>query len=385
MEKLYNDLMQLVEPGKFTKFFFKDFVTPFGTNVRVFSYNYAQYEDWLKPNALECRGIMFKMVDGKPTEILSRPMEKFFNLNETPFTMNLDLNEIDHFMTKEDGSLISTYIDGGTLRTKSKTSIFSDQAIEAHQVLLDVNYADLNARCLELGQQGYTCNFEYVSPTNRIVLSYDVKTLILLNVRHNETGEYIEFDEIRKDPVLRKYLVEGFVPDSLDPETMVEEIKSMPDIEGYIFVMNNGLRFKLKTHWYSALHRVKDTLNNHKALFETVVYNGSDDMKSLFDDPQSKAKIELFEVTFLGYLNNACEALGQFYDSHRGVTRKEYAIASQLYFRDLDRFELFSISMLMFEGRTSKETMVDQVNEVFLKVCEKHVPPEYINVKVNEE
>ncbi|WP_333997418.1 RNA ligase, partial [Pseudomonas aeruginosa] len=68
------------------KFFYKDFTSPFGTQFRIFSYNFASYTDWCLDDALECRGIMFEIDENGPVRIASRPMEKFFNLNETPFT-----------------------------------------------------------------------------------------------------------------------------------------------------------------------------------------------------------------------------------------------------------------------------------------------------------
>ncbi|MFT2622084.1 RNA ligase, partial [Escherichia coli] len=57
--------------------------------------------------------MMFELdVDDILVRIASRPMEKFFNLNETPFTMNLDLSKVKYMLAKEDGSLVSTYLDG---------------------------------------------------------------------------------------------------------------------------------------------------------------------------------------------------------------------------------------------------------------------------------
>ncbi|UQJ95715.1 RNA ligase 1 and tail fiber attachment catalyst [Klebsiella phage CPRSB] len=37
-----------------------------GTPVRIFNYRMASYTDWLKPGALECRGIMFEMDGDTP-------------------------------------------------------------------------------------------------------------------------------------------------------------------------------------------------------------------------------------------------------------------------------------------------------------------------------
>ncbi|CAH1068093.1 RNA ligase and tail fiber protein attachment catalyst [Acinetobacter phage vB_AbaM_Kimel] len=378
MEQLFENLMALVDPNDFSKFFYKDFTTNMGTQVRIFSYNYASYTDWLQDDALECRGIMFEMDGDKPVCIMARPMQKFFNLDETPFTQNLDLNKIAYGMVKADGSLISTYVDKGYLRTKSKTSIFSTQAIEAQMLLSNIDHVDLHNRCLELANEGFTCNFEYVSPGNRIVIAYPERALILLNVRNNETGEYVPYSELIRDPVLRRYVVESFpLSDTVDRSAMVEEIRASEDIEGYVFVMEDGLTFKLKTAWYSNLHRVKDTINNDKDLFAVIVDGGSDDLKSLFEDDYSRNKIETYEKIFFDYLRESLQELNSFNKIHAGSDRKTYAITSQAYFQSLAKPELFGISMQQFGGNMSQDDLVKEINKVFLKNCDRFKVPEF--------
>lgn len=371
--------MALTVKNDYSKFYFKDFITKYGTNVRIFGYNYASYSDWLKPDAIESRGIMFEMVDGQPVKILSRPMEKFFNLNENPLTENIDMSDVVLCMDKMDGSLISTYVDGGVLQTKSKMSISSQQAVESYQLFLDIERADLRARCLELANAGFTCNFEYISPTNRVVIAYGTRELVLLNVRNNETGEYVPYSEIKKDPVLRKYLVGSFINGKEDfEESDIPELMAKEDIEGYVFLLDSGQRFKLKTYWYSNLHRVKNTVSNNKALFSVVVGNGIDDIKSLFDDEYSINKINAFEKAFLTYLKESINQLLEFRSTRAGYSRKDYAIEGQTIFKDLGRIELFSIAMQLFTGELDSESMVDEINNVFIKHCQKYVPSEYL-------
>ena len=68
------------------------------------------------------------------------PMQKFFNVNENPFTMDLDMNDVEGIDLKADGSLISTYLHNvsqdtynrdDVLRLKTKGSLESDQALAA--------------------------------------------------------------------------------------------------------------------------------------------------------------------------------------------------------------------------------------------------------------
>lgn len=385
MQELYDNLMALVVPGDYTKFYYKDFLTVLQTRVRVFTYNYAQYSDWCQPDALECRGIMFEMDENdKPVRIMCRPMEKFFNLGECPFTMGLDLDQIDYSMTKADGSLISTFVDKGMVYCKSKGSIWSEQAVAANAYLLDYYHKGLYDRVLELANEGWTCNFEYVAPTNRVVVAYQEPRLILLNVRNNETGEYAPIKELQRDAVLRFYLVDVYVPEEYsDNQKMIDGLREEVGTEGMVFVMP-GLRFKVKTNWYSALHRVKDTLSNNRDLFETVVSGGSDDLKGLFDDNWSRTKIETFEGVFYKYLRDSIDLLNEFYNKNRGAERKNYAIDAQTYFRSKNKFELFGISMLQYQGNAGQEKLVELVNEVFLKNRDAYIPKEYATTKVND-
>lgn len=382
MKDLYTNLLNLANSSDASKFFFRDAKTPFGTSVRIFGYNYASYSDWLLPDALESRGIMFEMNGEEPVRIMSRPMEKFFNLDENPLTMNLDLSTIVNVMDKADGSLISTFIDNGVLFTKSKASIFSDQATAANQLLLDIDYADLRERATELAKEGFTLNFEYVSPGNRIVLAYEKPDLILLNVRHNDSGEYVPYQELVRDTVLRKYLVKQVDVDlSLPPEELISNIRGMYGIEGYVFVLEDGTKFKLKTDWYSMLHRTKDTLNNNKDLFEVIVWNQIDDIRSLFDDEASLNKIKKFEEVFLKYLSESLSTIDELRKELAGADRKQYAITAQTKLKNSDQFYLFGTMMQLFEAKIDNEYLVDALGEVFIKNVDRFIPEEYKGVQ----
>lgn len=381
---LYKNLMKLTAPKDQSKFFFRDFQTAFGGMYRIFSYNYASYTDWCLPDALECRGIMFEMVDGKPTRIAARPMEKFFNLNETPFTMNLDLNKISVVMAKADGSLISTFIDNNLLFMKSKASISSEQANSALQVINTPAYEKFRLRITEITRDGYTCNMEYVAPNNRIVLPYEKKALILLNIRNNITGEYVPYKELFKDPALRPFLVEAY--DLPNSETYIDEIRAMEGIEGFVMQLESGLQFKIKTEWYVALHRTKDSITKNEALFKAVVNGASDDLRGMFaGDDWAINKIDAFEKIHLDYLSNGIGLIEGIYEELRGTERKNFAIKAQTILKGCDQPYFFGILMKAYEKGINSDTIVDQLNDVFMKNFKFYVPDEYKKEVVIEE
>lgn len=374
MIELYNNLMALTAIDK-AKFFYSDVKSPLGTRYRIFSYNYASYNDWLLEDALECRGIMFEMGEHGPVRIASRPMEKFFNLNENPFTMSLELSEVKYLLAKEDGSLISTFIDSGNLRFKSKGSISSEQAAAANSIVMDIDHKDFADRLFELAEAGFTANLEYVSPTNRIVLPYQTKKLVLLNVRDNDTGEYIDYEDLYKDAALRNYLVDQFeVPE----DDWVQSVRDAEGIEGYIAVMENGLRFKLKSNWYVALHNTKDSISTPEKLFNVIVNNAVDDLKGLFiDDPYSLTKIEAFEESYLNYLSKAIDLCNTVYQDLRGKDRKVYAIESQARTKAKGLGFLFTVIMNMYQGEMTPDELVRQLNTLFSKNYKNFIPLGY--------
>lgn len=370
MIELYDNLMKLCAESEKGKFFYTDFVSPFETKFRIFSYNYASYSDWLLDDALECRGIMFEMDADGPVRIAARPMEKFFNLGENPLTMDINMDEVALVMTKADGSLVSTYMDQTNIAFKSKGSIKSSQAAEALQVFKQEHRIAFRERVTEITEAGYTCNMEYVAPTNRIVLPYQERDLILLNVRHNETGEYIPYHDLFKDAALRPFLVEAY-----DPAT-IENVRDMKEIEGFVYELVDGRKFKVKTEWYCALHHTKDSVNNNQRLFEVVVAGGADDVIAMFTgDDYAREKVNAFTIAHLDYLSNT---LGLLLDAQKqlaGKDRREFAIKGQELCKPYPG--LFSVLMNTYQRPQETEQTIAQINNVFLKNHKLYIPVDY--------
>ena len=377
--ELFNNLMSVVENSEKGNFYFKDLVTSMGTKARVFSYFIASYSDWLAKDAIECRGIMFEIdSEGKPVRIMARPMQKFFNFKENPFTMNLDLTKMVGLMEKADGSLISSYHDQGYIFLKSKTAIHSDQANKAMALLNSPAYEKLRARIVESGPS-YTFNMEYVGPSNRIVLPYEDEELIVLNVRHNETGQYVNIDTLMNDPATRHRMV-GVYPtpdwEKITPADWEADIRAETDIEGVIGVMEDGQLFKLKTDWYSALHRTKDSINNNKSLMQSIRERASDDLRGLFaDDRESIKKIDAFEELYIASVSKYHERALSVWKQLQGKDRRSFAIEAQTILSD-QRF-LFSVVMQQYGRDWDDEGAISQIEDFIIKNYESHVPVAY--------
>lgn len=371
--------MNVVESSEKGNFYFKDVITSMGTRARIFNYFIGSYSDWLVPGALECRGIMFEIdEEGKPVRIMARPMQKFFNLKENPMTIGLDLTKMVGLMEKADGSLISSYIDQGHLYLKSKAAIFSDQANKAMVLLNSPQYEVLRQAIIDVGAN-FTFNMEYVGPSNRIVLPYEEEKLIILNIRHNGTGQYVNFVDLIENPATRGHMVGIYsAPDwtKTTPEEWEAGVRAEVGIEGVIAVMEDGQLFKLKTDWYTALHRTKDSINNNKALFQSIKERATDDLRGLFsEDTASIAKIEAFESVYIDLVAKYYKICADVWHELQGVDRRTFAIEAQTKLKEY-RF-LFTVVMPQYGRDWDGEAAVEKIEEHIIKEYAKYVPVAY--------
>lgn len=356
--ELWNNLMALTESTEV--FYFVDHKLD-NKCYRVFSYRLASYTDFLNPDALECRGHMFEISEeGKntqPIRLASWPSEKFFNKEENPFTMNLDLSCIQSIMVKADGSLISTFVHNNQLKLKSKTSLSSEQAIDAMKWLDLPENEKFKEELTELALKDYTINMEWCANTNRIVLAYDKPQLTVLNIRDNQSGRYVRsvirnVRENSQELLLCSYneIINNWIDYEFPPNTIkfVEDIPNMEGIEGFVIKLSGGQHFKVKTNWYLTRHRNKDSVNNPRQLFEAVLDEATDDLKTLFvDDKVSLKLITDMEEKIDKIYNHIVSTVEKFYTVNKHLGRKEYAILGQ---KELDRKE-FGLAMCKYIGQ----------------------------------
>lgn len=369
--RLYNNLMALTEKSEV--FYYNDWKLD-DKVYRGFNYRLASYTDFCEPDALNCRGIMFEVSEeGQNAELIrlaSHPFSKFHNLYECPFTMDLDLSTIVEITDKADGSLISTYahtINKNTIdiRLKSKGSLSSDQAIAAMRwVDKKENYAFMQE--LRLAEHmGYTVICEWCSPENRIVLPYMEPHLKVLGIRSRLNGEYLNHES-----ALIGYLtLTASWVELTNVENPIEFVATIPDmqnIEGYVVQLESGQRIKIKTTWYLALHHTKDSINTPRRLYEAVLEEATDDMRSLFhDDPLAIKLIADMETFVEEKYNHLVDVVERFYERNKDLERKDYAILGQ---KELNKLQ-FGLAMSKYLGKdfSYKEIMKKRWKEFGLK------------------
>lgn len=344
MKNLFDNLMALTEGTD--AFYFVDHVRD-GETYRIFNYRLASYSDFQLPGALECRGHTFVMIndiDGIWWDLVSLPMEKFFNVGENPMTMDLDWSRVVRVDDKRDGSLISTVIARTDFFLKSKGSLSSEQA-KAATKWLDA-HPTFREKIGRLVDRGFTVNMEWTAPDNQIVLGYDTAELRVLNVRDNATGNYLPLGATDFD---KSELVDDINFGDEMSQQWIDDARTLTGIEGFILWFDNGMKVKLKTDWYSNLHLQKEQVTNPRRLFESVIMEQSDDLKTLFlADRASIHRIEVMEVYARALYNRLHMIVQTFYLENKELDRKSYAIKGQ---EVLKADGVFSLAMNLYLGR----------------------------------
>jgi RNA ligase len=245
-----------------------------GETFYIVSYMFNDSNLWKDPVNLEARGITFD----SNGNIVCRPFEKFFNINENQFTQLKDLNFSNaHYYDKLDGSMITGVLVHEKLFFKSKKSFYSDVALECQKHFAnDLRYISIH-QITKLWRGGaWTPIFEFTSPMNMIVIDYGIEPkLTLLAIRNNITGEYISYDILK---TFRDYdnipVVEEYDVDSIQ-DILSQDIDGR---EGYVIELATGQRVKAKFPSYLTKHRTLDSFNA-KNLAMMVIDELSDDMK----------------------------------------------------------------------------------------------------------
>lgn len=237
----------------------------------------------------EMRGITF--VFNKDGSIYDRflMLHKFWNVNQVEESLlnNISDFKIKSVMNKEDGSLASfVKLPNGKIFGRSKASFISEQAI---RITYLYNNVESVKKLVDWSMDNdIALFFEYVSPTNKIVLDYVKEELILLRARNNKTGDYIDVRDFDTFGVK----IADFFDYTLDD--LSEMVKTKEGLEGWIIEFENGYMSKWKTEWYFTRHKLfTESLNRENDIIELILNEKIDDVISqLTDSDVDKEKRE---------------------------------------------------------------------------------------------
>jgi len=335
----YEDCVEICAKGDST-FYESKFVID-GFPISVFNYRLAQYKDFVNPiesrpnvKSFELRGISF--IFNKDGSLFKRflLLEKFFNLNQVPESMYSVVKDykIKFVNNKEDGS-ISSFIKlpNGRVLGKTKMGFDNNQAREINSIYK--NNEDVKKFvdwCLD---NDIVSIFEYVSPTNKIVLRYETEELIILRLRDNNTGRHLDIkdylDKIGSIPIA------PFEDDYTDLDSLIDVNATKANKEGVIVQAEDKFGkdffFKIKTPWYMSLHDLlTNDIHREHIIVDYILDDKIDDILGQIPEDQKEAheRIEKIISIVKTSIDKKIEDIEKSYEVYlsMGSNNKEYAL-----------------------------------------------------------
>ena len=247
-------------------------IHPQDSTLRI--YNYTQNTQFKKKwdeVTLNARGLIVH--NG---QIISRSTPKFFNLGEVKHP---SLDQVTGIYEKSDGSLGVPYMWNNFLHMATKGSFISDQAMVGSELICQDEFLINRVQYL-LQVEKKTPIFEIIYPENRVVVDYgNNRELIYIGDVDHETG-VLDYETNREEfsqymDVVKKY----------------DSYENIPEkTEGFVLQFSNGSLAKMKSQWYSNLHRVMVDRDSYKDVLSSMI---DDDMDWIEDVKDSNFRKEL--------------------------------------------------------------------------------------------
>lgn len=332
-----------------------------GFLISIFNYRLAQSSNFNQPipgnskiKAHELRGLTF--VFNKDGSLYKRflLLDKFWNMNQTECSMYSVVKDykIKNIYNKEDGSVASfIQLPNGRVMGRSKTSFQSEQAIEIEKIYQTwPNIKQFVDWCLV---EDLVPIFEYVAPTNRIVVPYANTDLILLRIRDNKTGEYLDINNYVEK-------LDGISVAQSYGDQSLEDLIELKDViegkEGWIVQFENGKMVKLKTKWYNELHGLfTQELNRENTIISLIVDEKMDDVLAQLgeDAAQKRTEIEKYTDIINHYISVASHEVDQLISEYSG-DRKSFAINNH-------KNKFFPIAIGVIDGKDKMSLIKDRI------------------------
>ena len=332
-----------------------------GVNLSVFNYRYPSYTDFLDNDVdfREMRGLTFVFNDDGSYKRYVL-LKKFWNINQVPesmYDMVKDYKLLSSY-NKEDGSVISFIKINEEIIPKSKMGFDNDQVIKSGIVYnSNRNIKQFVEYCFD---NDIVSIWEYVSFKNKIVLDYDKDNLILLRLRDNKTGDYIDIEEYRNM---------GFDVAEQDNITIEDAMLTFPNIvdkEGTVFTLQspNGekVMVKKKTDWYLLRHNLlTNDINKENYVIHSILDNTIDDIISQLEttDITKREFIEDIQNIVNFKISMTVREVKEFLKKYEGDKKSfslEYGKHPLFHFAIgyVNGIDLFEMVTLFFTKKTSK-------------------------------
>jgi T4 RnlA family RNA ligase len=213
-------------------------------------------------------------------------------------------------------------LPSGKIIAKSKTSIYSEQAIAANKIInTNKKLYTFIKKSLEEGNYPI---FEYVGPSNRIVIPYKKEELILLSIR-NKSFKYLPVNIIESK--CKTNMVKFSKPIPITLEEVLKRKEQDRGYEGFVISLEDGEKIKCKLDTYVKLHYAKKEISNIKKIIALALDENLDDLRSLFsEEPEYLNRINTIEKLCFGFFHKTEREVFVQYKETKNLNRKDYAI-----------------------------------------------------------
>ena len=286
--------------------------------------NYSQVDSPKShPVVMECRGLILDM----DFNVVSRSMDRFFNLGEVPESQaHIDMDKAI-FYQKVDGSLIHVYNYKGTWYIATRGMAFAEATVNG----FEITFKELVLKALACTEDEFQekCNLwflpdvtyicEITSTENRCVKSYTGYTLWYLTARSNLTYEYV--DQSSNAHVFGMSFPEPCMFHTMrDCKEDVNNLKNLD--EGYVLYQDDVPICKIKSPAYCAVHLLRGEGLNPKRICELVLTGEQEEYLAYFpeDRPFIQEYVDKFQSIMLELVTT--------YEAHSSIQdQKEFALA----------------------------------------------------------
>jgi RNA ligase len=305
----------------------------------------------------ECRGLLFDL----NWNLISRPYHKFFNVGEKEETQIhlIDLTQPYIILQKLDGSMIRPIPIKNGFRLGTKAGITS-VAMNAEVFIADkLNYSRFINKCI---QRNTTPIFEWVSRKNRIVIDYPEESLILTAIRHNKTGEYIDYNTIKTYAEAYDIpVVEVISSENNSPQGLVDFVRKWDDNEGVVIRFDNGHMLKIKADDYVLRHKSKEQISQEKNVVQIIVTDIVDDVIPLLT-PEDTNRLKEFQTEFWEGVDDLVSEMESLYQAGISMWPDQKSFAVEFVQKKVDP-KFVHIMYSMRSGNSAKEVITTMISK----------------------
>jgi RNA ligase len=302
----------------------------------------------------ECRGIIFN----NERRIISRPLHKFHNIGERDETQIhvVNFDRPHRILEKLDGSFVRP-IDMGNGQWVLGTKMGDTDVSKLVQAVIIQRPAYMEF-CVNMIRQQLTPVFEFCSRKQKIVVDYPNDRLVLLAVRDNITGQYLDLNEFRHLDLEIVDERQGTVDNLMH---LVETTRDLVGQEGWVLRFDSGHMAKIKADDYVRKHSARDSLSQEKNVIDMILNNATDDVKAFLPD-EERDRLQKYEDDFWHGVTESCTKFQSFFDTvmigQCNGERKRFALEVVPTLKDE---WTAGIMFSMIDGKPVRDMIVDRI------------------------